>query len=84
MTLHKGTELEAAIGSGAAVQAAILTGDLLLFARHSCVNGFGDRPRCRDDSIKRNTPHGLALKYDCLSFVEYFALDLTTEGEERV
>ena len=57
MTLHKGTELEAAIGSGAAVQAAILTGagssqehHVLLFVRHSCVNGFGDRPRCRNDA----------------------------------
>ena len=28
-------------------------------------------------------PYGLALKYDCLSFVEYFTLDFTTEGEER-
>ena len=51
MTLHKGTELEAAIGSGPAVQAAILNGEgssqehhLLPLERHSCVNGFGDRP----------------------------------------
>ena len=56
MTLHKGTELEAAIGSGAAVQAEILTGEgssqehHLLLERHSCVNGFGDRPWCRDEA----------------------------------
>ena len=40
VTLHKGTELEVAIGSSAVVQAATFTGDLLLIARHSCVNGL--------------------------------------------
>ena len=47
MALHKGTEVEAVIGFGAAVQAASLTGEgssqehnLLLYVRHSGVNGF--------------------------------------------
>ena len=70
VALHKGTEVEAAIGSGAAVQAAILTVEgssqehhLLLFDRHSCVNWFGDRPWGRDEAYRTQHPprHGIEV-----------------------
>ena len=32
---------------------------------------------------ERKTFYGMALRFDCLFFVEYFALDLTMEDEER-
>ena len=83
MTLHKGTELEAAIGL---VQLCKLQSSLAQGLHRNticcclCVipvsMGLETVRGVVTMFIQRNTP-------DCLFCVEYFAHDLTTEGEER-